>query len=99
MARALTIATWLLFAATIYLILAGPLGQWVHLPMLGDIGFTLVFVLFALAHCIAYEGAKRTAVFFAVSAVVSLLMEKFGVRTSLIYGAYHFGSGVGDEVS
>jgi uncharacterized membrane protein len=98
MTRALTIATWLLFAATIYLILAGPIGQWVHLPMLGDIGFTLVFVLFALAHCIAYEGPKRTAVFFATSAVVSFLMEEFGVRTGLIYGAYHYSDMLGARI-
>jgi len=95
MTRALTIATWLLFAATMYLILAGPLGQWVHLPMLGDIGFTLVFVLFALAHCIAYEGHKRAGVFFAVSAIVSFLMEEIGVKTGLIYGAYHYSDMLG----
>ena len=34
--------TWLFFAATMYLILVELLDPWVHLPGLGNIGFTLV---------------------------------------------------------
>jgi uncharacterized membrane protein len=98
MTRALHVATWLLFAATTYIILAEAAVQWVHLPTLGDIGFTLVFVLFAIAHCIAYEGPRRTAVFFATSAIVSFLMEEFGVRTGLIYGAYHYSDMLGARI-
>jgi len=94
----MTVAAWTLFAATMYLIVASALGHWVHLPILGDIGFTLVFVLFAITHCAAYEGPRRTAVFFALSAMVCFCMEEIGVRTGLIYGAYHFGDMLGAKL-
>ncbi len=64
----------------------------------GKIGFTVVFVLFALVHCAATEGLRRTAVFFAVSAVVSYLMEEIGVRTGLVYGAYHYSDLLGAKL-
>jgi uncharacterized membrane protein len=88
--RAIRAATWPFFAAIMYLILAEALRPWVKLPDLGNVGFTLVFVIFALLHCTAVEGLRFTAVFFAVSAIVSYLMEEIGVRTGLIYGAYHY---------
>jgi putative membrane protein len=94
----MTAAAWALFAATMYLIVASALGHWVHLPILGDIGFTLVFVLFAVTHCIAYEGPRRTAVFFALSAFVCFCMEEIGVRTGLIYGAYHYSDMLGAKL-
>jgi uncharacterized membrane protein len=96
--RLLRIASWLLFAATMYLILEEAVSPWFRLPALGDIGFTLVFVLFALIHCIALEGLRRTALFFAVSTVVSYLMEEIGVRTGLIYGAYHYSDLLGAKL-
>jgi uncharacterized membrane protein len=96
--RTTTIAAWLLFAATIYLIVADALKPWFLLPQFGDIGFTLVFVLFALAHCIAFEGPRRTGIFFAISAIVSFLMEETGVRTGLIYGAYHYSDMLGAKL-
>jgi len=43
----------------------------VQAPRLDNIGFTLVFVLFALAHCAALEGPRFTAQVFLISAVVS----------------------------
>jgi uncharacterized membrane protein len=86
---------WALFAATLYLIVANGLKTWVLLPRLGDIGSAIVFVLFALCHCLAYEGGKRTAIFYATSVLVSFLMEEAGVRTGLIYGAYHFSDTLG----
>jgi len=98
MNRIMKAATWVLFAATIYLIFAGAMNHWIALPQLGDIGFTLVFVLFALAHCIAFEGARRTGIFFAISAIVSYLMEEFGVRTGFIYGAYHYSDMLGAKL-
>jgi uncharacterized membrane protein len=78
-----------------YLILVEAIRPWFIIPGLGNIGFTLVFVLFSLLHCIAIEGARRTAIFFLISAVVSYLMEEIGVRTGLIYGAYHYSSALG----
>jgi uncharacterized membrane protein len=91
-------STWLMFAATMYLILAEAVWTWVRLPMLGNVGFTLVFVMFALLHCVAIEGARRTAGFFAISAVVSYLMEEMGVRTGLIYGTYHYSDLLGTKL-
>jgi putative membrane protein len=81
-----------------YLILVEAIGPWVSLPGLGNIGFTLIFVLFALLHCVALEGLRRTAVFFLISAVVSYCMEEVGVRTGLIYGAYHYSNALGAKL-
>jgi uncharacterized membrane protein len=98
MDRAIRAASWLLFAATMYLILEEALWPWLHLPALGNIGFTLVFVLFAVIHCVALEGLRRTALFFATSAIVSWFMEEIGVRTGLIYGAYHYSALLGPKL-
>ena len=81
-----------------YLIFQGAVGPWVRLPSLGDIGFTMVFVVFALTHCAMVEGGRRMAIFFGVSAVVSYLMEEAGVRTGLVYGAYHYGPMLGPKL-
>jgi uncharacterized membrane protein len=89
---------WLSFAATMYLILTEAVAPWFSLPELGSIGFTLVFALFAVTHCIALEGLPRAALFFGVSAVVSYLMEEIGVRTGLVYGAYHYGAQLGAKL-
>ncbi len=91
-------ASWLFFAAIMYLILGEAVAPWFKLPILGNVGFTLVFVLFALIHCLALEGLSRTAQFFAISAVVSYLMEEMGVRTGLIYGAYHYSDLLGTKL-
>ncbi|HEY1947067.1 MAG TPA: carotenoid biosynthesis protein [Bryobacteraceae bacterium] len=95
MSRALAGVTWMLFAAVLYLILAGGLRHWVTLPSLGNIGFTLVFVLFAVVHCAACAGWKRMGLFFALTAVVSYLLEEIGVRTGWIYGPYHYSDMLG----
>jgi putative membrane protein len=98
MNRVIRAAAWLSFVAIMYLILAEAVWTWVKLPILGNIGFTLVFVLFALIHCVALEGLPRTALFFAVSAIVSYAMEEMGVRTGLIYGAYHYSDMLGPKL-
>jgi uncharacterized membrane protein len=90
--------SWISFAVIMYLILTEAIYPWFRLPGLGNIGFTLVFVLFALLHCTALEGPRRTAIFFFISAVVSWLMEEIGVRTGLVYGAYHYGSALGAKL-
>ncbi len=55
-------------------------------------------MLFALLHCVVLEGWKRTGVFFAISAVVSYVMEEVGVRTGLVYGAYHYSDMLGAKL-
>jgi uncharacterized membrane protein len=91
-------ATWLLFAAIIYLIFTEAVGHWIRLPGLGNIGFTLVFVLFSLVHCVACNGWRKTAVFFILAAVVSYALEEIGVRTGWIYGAYHYSNMLGPKL-
>jgi putative membrane protein len=81
-----------------YLILAEAIAPWVRIPDLGNIGFTLVFVLFALLHCATQEGWKRTGIFFAVSAVVSYVMEDLGVQTGLVFGKYHYSDLLGTKL-
>jgi putative membrane protein len=68
------------------------------LPSLGSIGFTLVFVLFAIIHCAAWAGWKRMGVFFVLTAVVCYLLEEVGVRTGLIYGPYHYSEMLGPKL-
>ncbi len=96
--RWLTSATWLLFIITAYLLLSGIVGPWVHLPSLGSVGFTLVLTLFALTHSTATHGARRTLLFFALTAVVSYALEETGVRTGLVYGHYHYSDMLGAKL-
>jgi uncharacterized membrane protein len=98
MNRWLRAGTWISFAVLMYLILTEAIHPWLRLPGLGNIGFTVVFVLFALLHCTVLEGPRRTAIFFFISAVVSWLMEEIGVRTGLMYGAYHYSTALGAKL-
>jgi len=98
MARALKVASWPLFAAISYLILAEAVYPWIHLPDGGNILFTLVFVLFSVVHCAALEGGKRTAIFFLASAVVTYMLEEVGVRTGWVFGAYHYSDMLGPKL-
>jgi putative membrane protein len=81
-----------------YLILTEAIGPWLELPGLGNIGFTLVFVLFSISHCAAIEGVRRTAMFFAISAIVSYVLEEVGVRSGLVFGAYHYSDMLGAKL-
>lgn len=98
MNRWISALVWLSFTAVMYLILVELIWPWFHLPDLGNIGFTLVFVIFSVAHCSAVEGSKRTSMFFVTSAVISYLMEEIGVRTGLIFGAYHYSDLLGPKL-
>jgi len=98
MAKLLRSASWLFFVAIMYLILTEAIWPWLRLPGLGNIGFTLVFVAFALTHCWALEGPGRTAMLFSVSAVVSWTLEEIGVRTGLVYGPYHYSDMLGAKL-
>jgi putative membrane protein len=89
---------WCSFAAVIYLIAAEAVWPWWHLPVLGNIGFTLVFVLFSVLHCARCEGWQRTGLFFATAAIVSYLLEETGVRTGLVYGPYHYSDMLGPKL-
>ncbi len=95
MIRIARILSVIFFAVTMYLILAEAASPWFNLPMLGNIGFVLFFVLFSVFHCWAIEGPKRMGIFFAVSAIVTYAMEETGVRTGLVFGAYHYSDQLG----
>jgi uncharacterized membrane protein len=41
---------------------------------------------------------SRTAGFFAISAVIAYILEEIGVRTGLIYGAYHYSDLLGPKL-
>ena len=95
MNRWIRTGSWLLFAAIMYLIFEEAVWPWFKLPALGNVGFSSVFVLFALVHCAALAGLRYTALFFAISAIFSYLTEEIGVRTGIIYGAYHYSNLLG----
>jgi putative membrane protein len=98
MTRAFSTVVWILFFAVIYLIAVEAVSPWLALPGLGNIGFTLVFVLFAVLHCARVNGWLRTGSFFAAAAVVSFALEETGVRTGLIYGPYHYSDMLGPKL-
>jgi uncharacterized membrane protein len=98
MIRTLSAVTWILFAALLYLIAAEAVAPWMTLPGFGNVGFTLVFMLFSVLHCARTEGWARTGLFFALAAVVSFLFEEAGVRTGLIYGSYHYSDLLGAKL-
>jgi len=91
-------ASWLLFAGVMYVILTEAIQPWAMLPSPGNIGFTIIFVLFAIFHCAACAGWRTTGIFFAIAAVVSFLLEEIGVRTGWIYGAYHYSGMLGPKL-
>jgi len=95
MQRKLDVAIWALFAAVLYLIGVEAVRPWITLPRLGNIGFTLVFVLFAVLHCGRCHGWLRTGLFFGAAAVVSYALEETGVRTGLVFGPYHYSGQLG----
>ena len=69
-----------------------------HLPSIGDIGSTLLFAGFSIAHSSVALGKRRTAVFFAISAVVSWAFEEVGVLTGLVYGKYRYSALLGPKL-
>jgi putative membrane protein len=90
--------TRVLFGGSAYLLLTGIVSPWFHLPSLGNVGFTLMLVLFAIAHCTVSQGARRTLEFFVFTAIVSYVLEEVGVRTGLVYGHYHYSDMLGAKV-
>lgn len=92
--------TWAFFV----LVLARYVLQWTRLatgwplPSFGNIGFTLVFAGFSLAHAIDLLGRRRALTFFSLSALISWCFEQVGVATGLVYGAYHYSDKLGPKL-
>ncbi|MEA1650214.1 carotenoid biosynthesis protein [Nitrospirillum sp. BR 11164] len=91
-------AIWGLFVILAYLILAFATHRWLPLPNVGNVGFTLVFVMFSLLHAGLMLGGRRLALFFGLSVVISYALEETGVRTGLVYGRYHYGDLLGAKL-
>jgi putative membrane protein len=64
----------------------------IGLPLLtGNLGtLTSIVALFSLSHAWYSLGGRLTAMFFALSAVISWAFEQVGVATGAVYGAYHY---------
>ena len=56
---------------------------------------TVILLLFSLSHAWYLLGPRNTAVFFAITAVVSWIFEEVGVGTGLVFGPYHYTSALG----
>jgi uncharacterized membrane protein len=97
MNRRITWALFTLLVARYVLHWARAATDW-PLPDFGNIGFTLVFAGFSLAHAIDLLGWRRALTFFGLSAVVSWCFEEVGVATGLVYGAYHYGDMLGPKL-
>ena len=61
-------------------------------------GLTTLLVAFSVSHAAYALGLRRTAVFFAISAVVSWLFEQAGVSTGAVYGPYHYTDVLGPKL-
>lgn len=95
MNRGVQTATWVAFGCLAYFILANSLSAWVQLPAPGDMVFVAVFTIFSLLHAGLLLGARRAAIFFALTVVISYLAEELGVRTGLVFGPYHYSDQLG----
>jgi uncharacterized membrane protein len=69
-----------------------------QIPSIGNVGYTLTFSGFAVLHGCASLGKRRTLVFFALSAIVSWILEEIGVSTGWIYGDYHYSNLLGPKL-
>lgn len=90
--------TWALFALVAYFIIAAVVSPWVALPAPGDMGFVPAFTLLSLLHAGAMLGARRAAIFFGLSVVISFIAEAVGVRTGLVFGPYHYSDMLGPKL-
>lgn len=98
--RFLRLGVWLLFAAIVVrfatLWANGLMGA--SLPVLGRVGFTLLFAAFSVAHATSVLGWRRAMVFLLACAAVGWSFEEIGVSTGLVYGAYHYGAALGAKL-
>jgi uncharacterized membrane protein len=91
--------SWLLLAVLAYCITGGIASHWIALPLPGDLVFVPVFVLFSLLHAGRMLGGRRALLFFALTFVISYIVEETGVRTGLVFGRYHYSDMLGPKLS
>jgi putative membrane protein len=68
--------------------LRGLLSPWLQLP--GAPGGLLWLLLFAVLHAFCCLGRRMAGVFVATALITTWLAEDLGVRTGVIFGAYHY---------
>lgn len=95
MQSVLRILAWAAFVLLTYFLFAGIASSWLDLPSPGNSGFVPAFTLFSLLHGSIALGGRRVALFFALTVVISYLVEEAGVRTGLIFGRYHYSDDLG----
>jgi uncharacterized membrane protein len=85
-------ASVVLLAPIAYSVVRAWTFEFTHLPPIpgGLSSLTVLLTLFSLSHAWYSIGGRLTAVFFAISAVVSWALEQAGVATGLVYGGYHY---------
>lgn len=82
-----------LFIIAMLLLLAAHLGVLGFQLRVGKLPFqpmTYTFSLLVLVHAVYLTGWRRALSFFALTLGISFLMEYLGVKTGLIFGAYHY---------
>lgn len=79
--------------------IAGVLGLHALPPIPGGLpALTVILTVFSLSHGWYSLGGRLTALFFAISAVVSYALEEGGVATGLVYGGYHYTDYLGTKL-
>ncbi len=88
------------FIVVAYVNLTILVEPWVALlpPVDLTIALTLTTLVFSLLHAAALLRWKNALIFFALSSVISWTFEEVGVRTGLIYGAYHYTDALGPKL-
>lgn len=66
-------------------------------PMFYNLLVGAVMAIFTFLHSARYFGRDKAIFFFLTTALISFLMEYFGVLNGDIYGAYHYGSSHGPK--
>ncbi len=67
-------------------------------PMIYNVVMGFIMTTFSYIHSRRYFGMLKTNVLFIGTAVISLIMEHYGVVTGEIYGAYHYGTTHGPKI-
>jgi putative membrane protein len=83
----------ILLIIAMVLLLAAHLGVLGFQLRVGKLPFqlmTFTFSALVLVHAVYMTGWRRALGFFGLTLVVSFLMEYLGVKTGLIFGAYHY---------
>nr|WP_320132181.1 carotenoid biosynthesis protein [uncultured Holophaga sp.] len=69
---------------------AGVMGWQLSLGKLPFQAMTYTFSALVLVHAIYMEGWRRALAFFALTLIISFVMEYLGVKTGRIFGPYHY---------